>query len=55
MRAEVAEFAECIRTGKPPDIGGRFALRNLAVVLSAVRAAESGAVVMVEDALPPRR
>ncbi len=55
MRAEVAEFAECVRTGKPPDIGGRFALRNLAVVLAAVRAAESGTVVMVKDVLSPRR
>lgn len=51
MRAEIAEFAECIRTGKAPDIGGEFALRNLAVVLAAVRSAERGAPVMVEQIL----
>jgi predicted dehydrogenase len=49
MRAEVAEFAECIRTGKPLDIGGRFALRNLAVVLAAVRSAETAAAVRIEE------
>ncbi len=49
MRAEVAEFVECIRTGKAPDIGGRFALRNLAVVLAAVRSAETGAASRVEE------
>ncbi len=51
MRLEVAEFAECIRTGKAPDIDGRFALRNLAVVLAAVRSAETGAAVAVEDVM----
>jgi len=55
MRAEIAEFAECIRTGKAPDISGQFALRNLAVVLAAVRSAESGAAVTVEDVLLPGR
>ncbi len=54
MRLEVAEFAECIRAGKTPDIGGRFALRNLAVVLAAVRSAETGAAVAVEDILSLR-
>lgn len=51
MRLEVAEFAECIRTGKTPDIGGPFALRNLAVVLAAVRSAETGAAVAVADVM----
>ena len=38
MREEVAEFGECIRTGKTPDISAKEALRNLAVVLAAVEA-----------------
>lgn len=51
MEEEVAEFVDCIRTGKPPEIDGNQALRNLAVVLAAVRAQETGCAVRVEDML----
>lgn len=51
MIEEVAEFAECVRTGKPPDIDGEQGLRNLAVVLAAVRSAETGQAVAVDDLL----
>jgi predicted dehydrogenase len=51
MREEVAEFAACIRTGKTPDIDGLQALRNLAVVLAAVRSGETGRAVLVNDLL----
>jgi predicted dehydrogenase len=33
---EIGEFARCIRTGESPEIDGRAALHNLAVVLAAV-------------------
>jgi predicted dehydrogenase len=52
MREEVCEFAECLRTGKPPEIDGWQALRNLAVVLAAVRSQQTGLAVAVEDVLP---
>jgi predicted dehydrogenase len=51
MREEVAEFALCIRTGKKPDIDGVQALRNLAVVLAAVRSGKTGSPVLVDDLL----
>ncbi len=51
MQEEVAEFAECIRTGKAPEIDGAQALRNLAVVLAAVRSNETGRAVEVDDLL----
>lgn len=51
MKEEVAEFAECIRTGKAPEIDGVQALRNLAVVLAAVRSNETGRSVEVDDLL----
>jgi predicted dehydrogenase len=54
MREEVAEFAECIRTGKKPDIDGVQALRNLAVVLVAIQSSETGKPVSLDDLLPPK-
>ena len=51
MQEEVAEFATCIRTGKAPEIDGAQALRNLAVVLAAVRSHETGRPVMVDELL----
>jgi predicted dehydrogenase len=51
MREEVAEFAECVRTGKKPDIDGVQALRNLAVVLAAVQSGETGKPVWVDEML----
>jgi len=53
-REEVGEFAECIRTGKPPEIDGSQALRNLAVVLAAIRSQQTGQSVTVEDVLSTR-
>jgi predicted dehydrogenase len=49
MREEIAEFAECIRTGKPPEIDGWQALRNLAVVLAAVESNRTGQAVVVDN------
>ena len=51
MREEVAEFAECIRTGKAPEIDGPQAVRNLAVVLAAIQSQQTGQAVAVEDLL----
>ncbi len=51
MREEVAEFAECIRKGKEPDIDGEQGLRNLAVVLATVESGETGKAVAVDELL----
>jgi predicted dehydrogenase len=48
---EIGEFARCIRTGEGPEIGGRIALHNLAVVLAAVESAKSGGPVEVASLL----
>ncbi len=48
---EVDEFARCIRTGDSPEIGGRVALHNLAVVLAAVESAKTGSPVDVASLL----
>lgn len=48
---EIAEFAECIRTGAEPEIGGGPAARNLAVVLAAVESHLRGAPVDVDELL----
>jgi predicted dehydrogenase len=52
MIEEIDEFVTCIRTGKAPEIDGWQGLRNLAVVLAAVRSAETGQPVDVADLLP---
>jgi predicted dehydrogenase len=49
MQEEVAEFAECIRTGKKPEIGGMQGLSNLAVVLAAVQSGKTGKQVSVDE------
>ena len=51
MREEIAEFAECIRTGKKPDIDGDQALRNLAVVLAAIQSGETDKPASVDELL----
>jgi len=51
MVEEVAEFAACIRTGRAPEIDGETGLRNLAVVLAAVRSEATGQAVRVDDIL----
>ena len=48
---EIGEFARCIRTKEKPEIGGDFALQNLAVVLAAVESAKSGGPVEVASLL----
>jgi len=51
LAEEVAEFVECIRTGRPPETGGATAARNLAVVLAAVESHRLGSPVVVDDIL----
>jgi predicted dehydrogenase len=48
LREELAEFVECIRTGKPPEIDGEAGLRNVAVVLAAVESGRTGRPVHVD-------
>ena len=49
LAEEVSEFAECIRKNTVPEIGGEFALNNLAVVLAAVDSNERGTSVTVDE------
>jgi UDP-N-acetyl-2-amino-2-deoxyglucuronate dehydrogenase len=51
MQEEIAEFAECIRTGKSPEIDGWQALRNLAVVSAAIESNSTGRAVVVDRLL----
>jgi predicted dehydrogenase len=51
LREELAEFVECIRTGKPPEIDGETGLRNVAVVLAAVESGKTGKAVGIEGIL----
>jgi myo-inositol 2-dehydrogenase / D-chiro-inositol 1-dehydrogenase len=54
LAGEIREFADCIRTGRVPEIDGAQGLRNVAVVLAAVESARRGAVVVVEEMLRVR-
>jgi len=49
--AEMAEFARAVRTGTPPETGGREGLRALGVVLAALMSAEQGRAIEVREAL----
>ena len=49
--AEMTEFARAVRTGTPPETGGREGLRSLGVVLAALMSAEQGRTVEVREAL----
>jgi predicted dehydrogenase len=51
LREELAEFVECIRTRKSPEIDGEAGLRNMAVVLAAVESGKTGKAVCVEGLL----
>lgn len=51
LREELAEFVECIRTGKPPEINGEAGLRNVAVVLASLESGRTGKAVGVEGIL----
>lgn len=51
LQEEVAEFVECIRTGKPPEIAGEAGLRDAAVVLAAVESGRTGKAFYVEGIL----
>ena len=51
IRAELDEFAECIRTGKAPETDGYWASRNLAVIKAGVRSAKEGRMVEVDEIL----
>ncbi len=51
IRAELDEFAECVRTGKAPETDGYWAARNLAVIKAGVRSAREGRLVEVAEIL----
>jgi len=48
---EVKEFADCIRSGKTPEVSGPEGMRALAVILAATRSAKSGQPVKVAEVL----
>lgn len=49
IRAELDEFAHCIRTGQPPETGGEWASHNLAVIKAGVKSAQEGRLVEVSE------
>jgi predicted dehydrogenase len=51
IRAELEEFAHCVRTGTPPETDGWWAARNLAVIKAGVKSAREGRIVAVEEIL----
>lgn len=48
---ELAEFADCVRNGKEPEVGGETATASLAVILAGVRSAREGRIVEVAEML----
>jgi predicted dehydrogenase len=48
IREELEEFAACVRHGGKPETDGRYAARNLAVVLAGARSAREGRAIEVE-------
>lgn len=51
FREELEEFAECVRGKKQPEVGGREAIVALAVVHAAIRSAETGRPVDLQEIL----
>jgi predicted dehydrogenase len=51
VEEELAEFVECIRTGKRPEIDAEQGLRSVAVVLAAVESGKTGKAVSVDELL----
>ena len=49
IRAELDEFAHCVRTGTKPETDGYWASRNLAVIKAGVRSAREGRAVEVAE------
>nr|MDQ2802187.1 hypothetical protein [Pseudomonadota bacterium] len=51
--ASLAEFAQALAAGRPPQPSGRDNIRSLAMVLGARQAASTGALVRIADILRP--
>ena len=51
IRAELDEFAHCVRTGTPPETDAAWASRNLAVIKAGVLSAREGRLVEVAETL----
>jgi predicted dehydrogenase len=45
---ELAEFAQCVRAGKEPEVGGEEASENIAVLEAIVESAQSGRAVHLD-------
>ncbi len=51
LTEEVREFADCIRNHRAPETGGAEAMQALAVIVAAIRSAQSGEVVRLARVL----
>jgi len=51
---QLEEFGDCVRHGKKPEVGGAEATAALAVVCAAIRSAETGRSVEIEEVLEER-
>lgn len=49
--SEINEFAECVLTGRTPEVDGEVGLRNVAVVEAMAKSAESGHSIRVDEIL----
>lgn len=49
IRDELVEFAECVRTGKTPEVGGAEALEVVAVLEAVMESAETGRMIDLDE------
>ncbi len=52
--AEIEEFADCILTGKTPEVDGQSGLRNIAVIEAMLNSAETGHIFSVAETINRR-
>ena len=51
-RAQIQHFADCLRTGKPPSVGGTDALAALKIGIAATRAYQTSRIVTLDELHP---
>lgn len=51
-RAQIQHFADCLRTGKPPSVGGTDALAALKIGIAATRAYQMSRIVTLDELHP---
>lgn len=49
LAEQMAEFADCIRSGAEPEVGGEWAARSLAVIRAGVKSADERRTVTIDE------